>query len=136
MSEENKALVREFFELLVRERRAPEELMDPGFLYHVPGVPLLDIEAVHQRTSALAAAFSDIGRTLEDIVAEDDKIAFRSSLEMTHTGEYMGAAGTGAQTSFTEIGIIRIANGKVREMWALSDTVGFMQQIGAMPSPD
>ena len=110
--------------------------MDPGFLFQVPGVPPLGIEAVHRRTSALAAAFSDISRTLEDIVAEDDKVAFRSSLETTHTGEYMGARGTGAQISFTEIGITRIANGKVREMWALSDTVGFMQQIGAMPSPD
>jgi predicted ester cyclase len=136
MSEENKALVRKFFDLLVREGRAPEELMVPDFLYHVPGVPPLDIEAVNQRTSALAAAFSDISRTLEDMVAEGDKVAFRSSIEMTHTGEYMGIEGAGTQISFTEIGIMRIASGNVAEMWALSDSVGFMQQIGAMPSPD
>ena len=136
MSEKNKALVREFFELLVREVRAPDELMVPDFHYHVPGVPPLDIEAVNQRTSALAAAFSNISRTLEDMVAEGDKVAFRSSIEMTHTGEYMGIEGEGAQISFTEIGIVRIANGKVAEMWALSDSVGFMEQIGAMPKPD
>jgi predicted ester cyclase len=136
MSEENKALVRKFFDLLVREGRAPEELMVPDFLYHVPGVPPLDIEAVNQRTSALAAAFSDISRTLEDMVAEGDKVAFRSSIEMIHTGDYMGIEGAGTQISFTEIGIMRIANGNVAEMWALSDSVGFMQQIGAMPSPD
>ena len=106
------------------------------FLYHVPGIPPLDIEAVNQRTSALAAAFSDISRTLEDMVAEGDRVAFRSNIEMIHTGEYMGIEGTGAQVTFIEIGIMRIANGKVGEMWALSDSVGFLQQIGAMPSPD
>lgn len=136
MSEVNKAHVRKFFELLVRERKAPEELMLSDFLYHVPGIPPLDIEAVNQRTSALAAAFSDISRTLEDMVAEGDRVAFRSNIEMIHTGEYMGIEGTGAQVTFIEIGIMRIANGKVGEMWALSDSVGFMQQIGAMPSPD
>ena len=136
MSEENKALVRKFFELLVREGKAPEDLMVPDFLYHVPGVPPLDIEAVNQRTSALASAFSDVSRTLEDIVAEGDKVGFRSNIVMTHTGEYMGIVGTGAQISFSEIGIMRIENGKVSEMWALSDSVGFMQQIGAMPTPD
>ena len=136
MSEEYKAFVSKFFERLVREGRAPEELMNPDFVYHVPGMAALDVEAVHQRTSALGAAFSDISRVQEDMVAEGDKVAFRSKLEMTHTGEFMGIAATGKKISFTEIGIMRIEDSKAAELWAISDSLGFMQQIGAMASPE
>jgi len=135
MSQENKALVRRFFELLERDQRVPEELLGPGFTYHVPGSPPLDLKATRQRMAVFGAGFSDIRHLIEDMVAAGDRVAFRSRLEMTHTGEFMGVAGSDEQISVVEMGIMRIANGKVAEMWGLLDTMGLMQQIGAMPSP-
>lgn len=61
-------------------------------------------------------------------------VAFNSRIEMTHTGEVMGVAGSNEHISVVEMGFIRIANGKIAEMWGLLDTMGLMQQIGAMPS--
>ena len=135
MSQENKALVRRFFELLELDQRVPEELLGPGFTYHVPGAPAKDLKATRERATEFIAAFSDFKRIEEDMVAEGDRVAFRSRLEMTHTGEFMGLAGSGKEISVVEMGIMRIANGKVAEMWGLLDTMGLMQQVGAMPSP-
>ncbi len=135
MSQENKALVRRFFELLELDQRVPEELLGPGFTYHVPGAPAKDLKATRERATEFIAAFSDFKRIEEDMVAEGDRVAFRSRLEMTHTGEFMGLAGSGKQISVVEMGIMRIADGKIAEMWGLLDTMGLMQQVGAMPSP-
>ncbi len=134
-TEENKAIVRRFFELLALDQRVPEELLGPGFTYHVAGSPPKDLEATRQRVAVFSAAFSDIKHIEEDMVAEGDRVAFRTRLEMTHTGEYMGIAGSDERISVVEMGIMRIANGKVAEMWGILDTLGLMRQIGAMPSP-
>jgi hypothetical protein len=55
---------------------------------------------------------------------------------MTHTGEGMGVSATNEHISVLEMGFLRIASGKIAEMWGLLDTMGLMQQIGAMPSSD
>ncbi len=134
-TEENKAIVRRFFELLELDQRVPEELLGPGFTYHVAGSGPRDLEATRQRIAVFSAAFSDIKHIEEDMVAEGDRVAFRTRLEMTHTGEYMGIAASDERISVVEMGIMRIANGKVAEMWGILDTLGLMRQIGAMPSP-
>lgn len=135
MSQENKALVNRFFELLHLHQRIPEELLGPGFTYHVPGSPPLDLEATRQRMNTFGAAFSNSRHTVEDMVAEGDKVAFWTTLQMTHAEAFMGIEGTGERISVVEMGIMRIANGKIAEMWGLLDTLGLMQQIGAMPTP-
>jgi predicted ester cyclase len=134
-TEENKAVVRRFFELLELEQRIPEELLGPGFTYHVAGSPPKDLEATQQRMGVFAAAFSDIKHIEEDMVAEGDRVAIRTRLEMTHTGEYMGIGGSGAKISAVEMGFMRIENGKIAEMWGLLDTLGLMRQIGAISWP-
>jgi predicted ester cyclase len=134
-TEENKALVRRFFEVLERDLRVPEELLGPGFTYHVAGSPPKDLEASKQRAREFTAAFSNIKHIEEDMVAEGDRVASRRRLEMTHTGEFMGVAGSDQQISIVEMGFMRIADGKIAEMWGLLDTLGLMRQIGAIPSP-
>ena len=132
---ENKAIVRRFFELLGRDQALPEQLLGPGFAYHVAGASPKDLEATRQRMGVFSAAFADIRHIEEDMVAEGDRVAFRTRLEMTHTGEFMGVAGSGEQISVVEMGIMRIANAKIVEMWGLLDMLGLMEQTGAMPSP-
>ncbi len=133
MSQENKVLVRRFFELLGHNQRVPEELLGPGFTYHVAGSPPKDLSATQQRMAMFGAASSDARHVEEDMVAEGDKVAFRTRLEMTHSGEFMGIAATYRQISIVEMGIMRIEDGKIAEMWGLLDTMELMQQIGAMP---
>lgn len=134
-AEKNKAIVRRFFELLELDQTIPEDLLSPGFTYHVPGSPPKDLKATQQRMGVFSAAFSNIKHIEEDMVGEGDRVAFRTRLEMTHTGEFMGVTGRDEQISVVEMGIMRITNGKVAEMWGLLDNLGLMQQIGAMPEP-
>ena len=133
MSQENKDVVRKFFQILEDDARIPKELLGDGFVYTVPGVPPMDVEALQERAAAFAA-FSDSTRIEDDLIAEGDLVAFRSTLEMTHTDEFMGVAGTGERISVVEMGFFRIANGKIAEMWGLLDTMGLLTQIGAMPN--
>ncbi|MDH3398163.1 MAG: ester cyclase [Acidimicrobiia bacterium] len=134
MSRENKDLVRKFFQMLEDDARIPEELLGPGFVYNVPGVPPMDVDAIQERAATFVTAFSDWSRIEDDLIAEGDRVAFRSTLEMTHTGEFMGAAGSGGRISVVEMGFFRIVNGKISEMWGLLDTMGLLTQIGAMPN--
>jgi predicted ester cyclase len=135
MLEKNKTIVRRFFELLNRDQDLPGDLLGSGFTYHVAGSPSLDIKATHQRMGVFRAAFSDIKHVEEEMVAEGDRVAFRTRLEMIHKGEFMGIAGSDTQISVVEMGVMRIANGKVAEMWGILDMMGIMQQLGALPSP-
>ena len=99
---------------------------------HVAGSPPIEFKATRQRMSRFSAAFADIRHSIEDLAAEGDRVALRSRLEMTHTGEYVGAAGSDNKISVVEMGFMRIAEGKIAEMWGLLDTLGIMRQTGAM----
>lgn len=135
MSEENKAIVRSFLEVQDREERTPAELCSPDFTAHLAGAPPMDLAAFEQFEAVFSAGFSNIRHSLEDIVAEGDRVAFRMTMDATHTGEFMGLPASGKQVSFLGIGIMRIADGKVADYWGSPDRMGLMQQIGALPTP-
>jgi predicted ester cyclase len=82
----------------------------------------------------LLRAFPDHHETIDDIVAEDDKVVARVRWTGTHQGEYLGAAPTGKQVTYTAITIYRIEGGKVVESWQEGDRIGLMQQLGVIPS--
>ena len=81
------------------------------------------------------AAFPDLHATVEDLIAEDDKVVARISFRGTHKGELMGVPASGNTVNFPVTEIYRVANGRVAEGWALLDVMGLMQQIGAIPAP-
>lgn len=136
MSAENKALVRNFFEAQDREKRTPPELCSPDFTAHMLGDPPIDFAAFHQREAMTFAAFSDIRHLIHDMVAEGDRVSFRMTIEMTHTGDFMGIPASSKRVSIVGIGIMRIADGKIAEFWGFPDVMSLMQQIGALPAPD
>ncbi len=80
------------------------------------------------------AAFPDAHITLEDTIAEEDKVASRWILRGTHQGELRGVPPTGKQVTVTEIGINRIAGGKFEESWVNFDVLGLLQQLGVIPA--
>jgi predicted ester cyclase len=83
----------------------------------------------------LRNAFPDFKATIDDIVAESDKVVIRMTWSGTHKGEFMGIPATGKRVSFGVIDIMRIAGGKLVEHWGQTDTMGMMQQLGAIPAP-
>ena len=73
--------------------------------------------------------------TVEDMVAEGDKIATRKTFHGTHEGEFMVIPPSGRVVSMGLIDIVRIYDGRVVEHWAMGDSLGLMQQLGVIPQP-
>ena len=133
--EENKALVRRWFEKFNPQNPASAfEDCAPDFVFHgTGGFPDMDLARVKQLTTAFLTAFPDAHYTLEDLIAEGDKVAYRYTFRATHQGEFMGIPPTGKRLSWTWIEIDRIKDGKIVECWDNSDDLGLMQQLGAIP---
>jgi len=93
------------------------------------------LEGVKQVFKEFVAAFPDFQLTVEDMIAEGDKVASRLTLRATHRGEFQGVPATGKQVTQTGIDIVRIAGGKVVERWSEFDNLGLLQQLGAVPQP-
>ena len=135
-TEENKALVRRFVDEVqsAGNTDAIDEICSSEFVNHSasPGVPS-NREGVKRLTAMFRQAFPDSYFTIEDMMAEGDKVATRKTFHGTHQGEFMGIPPTGQQVSMGLIDIVRIAEGRVVEHWAVGDNLGMMQQLGIVP---
>jgi steroid delta-isomerase-like uncharacterized protein len=78
-------------------------------------------------------AFPDLHHEIVDMVAERDKVAVRLNVTGTHKGEFQGIPPTGKKLYLYEIGFITIIDGKITEGWISADTMGLLQQLGALP---
>ena len=127
-TEQNKA-VRRLEEVFNRGNISlVDELFAPDFVEHEelpPGIPP-GREAVKQLTTMFRSAFPDFKATIDDIVAEGDKVVIRQTWSGTHKGEFMGVPPTGKSVSFGVIDIVRIAGGKLVEHWGQMDMMGMM----------
>ena len=138
-TEQNKALVRQIVEEIFNRGNISlaDKLLAPDFVEREelpPGMPR-DREGVKLLTTMLRSAFPDFKGTIDDIVAEGDKVVLRWTWSGTQKGEFMGVPPTGKSVSFGVIDIFRIAGGKVVEHWGLMDSMTMMQQLGAIPTP-
>jgi steroid delta-isomerase-like uncharacterized protein len=134
--EDNKAIVRHYYaEVLTKGNVAAiDDLVSPTYVGHDPAAPDAQGTAgLKQRVTRLRTAFPDLHVTVEDMVAEGDKVATRLTLQGTHKGEFRGIAPTGRQITWTATSIIRLQNGKFVEGWANADDLGRMRQLGAVP---
>jgi len=80
-------------------------------------------------------AFPDLQFTIEDQIAEGDRVVTRWTARGTNTGELMGMPPTGKKAIVTGINIDRVANGKIAESWGNFDVLGMLQQLGVIPGP-
>ncbi|MBV8360856.1 MAG: ester cyclase [Deltaproteobacteria bacterium] len=134
MPADNKALVRRSIEFVNEHKRLPLELYAATYVYHLPSSSnVLDLARVIEIDAMFHAAFPDLHFTLEDIVAEGDKVAYRYTVRGTHMGDFMGLAATGKQILVTGTLTTRIADGKFQEDWENIDMLGLMQQLGVIP---
>jgi steroid delta-isomerase-like uncharacterized protein len=138
-AEVNRALVRRWFEELDRRNFAIiDELLPVDYVDHNPPLPDLPPgrEGVRQSSVALANAFPDAVHTIEDQMAEGDKVMTRMTVRATFLGEILGFQPTGKIVEVSGIAVHRIAGGQLVEHWAHMDMSGFMQQLGVGTEQD
>ncbi|MBE7469066.1 MAG: ester cyclase [Anaerolineae bacterium] len=138
MSDQNKAIARRFFELFSQGdlETIGRELLSPEFVAHFPGMPgPLNPESYRQVGLMFRSAFPDIQDTVENQIADGDKVATRITSRGTHQGELMGIPATGKRYTITATVVDRIASGRIVERWAEFDQLGMLQQLGVIPAP-
>lgn len=136
MSAESKTVVRQYFERW-GEPEAAREALAPDFVAHLPEIPEpMNREAFIQYQGVVRAAFPDFAPTLEDQIAEGDKVTNRLIFRGTHQGDFQGIPPTGKQVAVTAITIERVVDGKIVEHWIEYDGLGMMQQLGVVPPPE
>ena len=103
---------------------------------HDPALPepVKGPEGLKEAARGYRAAFPDLEMTINETVAEGDLVAIRWTAQGTHKGDLFGIAPTGKQATVTGITIDRYAGGKIAESWTNWDTLGLLQQLGAVPS--
>jgi predicted ester cyclase len=90
-------------------------------------------EALKQVWAMLLRGLPDLHLTIEDLIAEGDKVVSRNVVTGTHQGEYMGLPPTGKSVTYNEIFIVRFVNGRIAETWGVVDVLSQMRQLGAIP---
>ena len=140
-AQENKALARRSWEIVTETNldtleEALKEVYADTLVMHEPDEDVRGIEGLTQFVSMIRSALPDLRVTLEEDIAEGDKVVSRWRAQGTHQGELMGIAPTGNEVAITGLTIHRIEEGKIVEEWENWDALGLMQQIGAVPAPE
>ena len=112
-----------------------DELFAADYLGHDPSGPLHGPEGFKQFYATYRTAFPDTHLTIEDQIADQDTVASRWTATGTHQGPLMGIPPSGKRVRVTGITISRYASGKIAEEWFSYDTLGMLQQLGAIPMP-
>ncbi len=132
--EENKAIVRRTWEELFNQGKlaTADELISASFINHAASGSPPGPTSFRQLVMFYRNAFPDVKFTIEDMLAEGDKVVMRNSFSGTHQGVFMGIAPTGRRVSQEQIHIVRVANGQVVEHWAVRDDLSLMRQLGVI----
>jgi|Tabmets5t2r1_1033131.scaffolds.fasta_scaffold31043_1 steroid delta-isomerase-like uncharacterized protein len=132
-AEENKALARRAWELMANPDLL-DEVYASDVVWHEPDQDIEGVEQARQFVSMYKTAFPDIHATVEDLIAEDDKVVSRVTIRGTHQGEIEEfGPPTGRQVELAGISISRIEGGKIVEDWDSYDNLSLMQQLGLVP---
>jgi steroid delta-isomerase-like uncharacterized protein len=140
-TEENKALARREIEEIFNANgnldAAADEIYAPNYISHQPAgdEELRGPEAMKQFAAGLRRAYPDLEITIEDQIAEGDKVVTRLTSRGTHQGELWGIAPTGREVEVRSVSTNRIEGGKIVEHWTCADRLGMMQQLGIIERP-
>ena len=132
--EENKKIVQRYQEIYNSNNLddlsevLSENLLTPKIM---PGIPT-GIEGAKAAHRIMLAGFPDYQTVIDDLFAEEEKVAARITMTGTHQDDFMGIPPTGRRVSFTGIYIARIENGKIVEHWGEEDGVSLLQQLGVL----
>jgi predicted ester cyclase len=140
VSEENKQLVRDFFEEVWNNQNLDylDEIYSPDFVLHAlwqntaagGSIEATGIEPAKNVIGGWLSGFPDITVTIEDQIAEGDKVLSRHTSHGTHTNAFMGMPPTGREATITGMTITRVSGGKIVEAWTSWDALGMFEQLG------
>jgi steroid delta-isomerase-like uncharacterized protein len=136
-AEENKTIVHRAEELWnTGNLDIADEVYATDFVNHDPSAPdVRDLETYKGFIAATRTGFPDFHVTMEDMIAEGDKVASRWTARGTHQGELIGIPPTGKQATWTGMTIYRFAGGKIVEAWWSKDMLSLLIQLGVVPPP-
>lgn len=138
MSAENKAIIQRLYKEVWNKRKLEvlNELVSPSHALHGPNFSgsAIGPEAYKLRVSAFYAAFPDIQWTIEDTVAEKEKVVACWTFSGTHKGDYMGVPPTNKKVSVDGVTIHHMADGKIMDSYSTWDALGLLQQFGVIPA--
>jgi len=134
----NIAIVRKFFDVgpSKGDIAAADVLLHSEFTLHTPlPTPGPGIEEMNNVITTCRAAFHGLNVTINDIMADGNKVIARFTARGTHNGEFMGVPPTGKAIILTAIEIFRVKDGRIVELWGEVNMMGLMQQLGMLPGP-
>jgi len=138
MSADNKAIVRRLYEEVWNKRKVEllDELISPSHALQGPHFSgsAIGPEAYELRVSEFCVGFPDLHWTIEDTVAENEKVVARWTFSGTHKGDYMGVPATNKKVSVDGMTIHHMADGKIMDSYSTWDALDLMQQLGVVPA--
>ncbi len=114
---------------------AIDEFVAEDFRHHAPFPTPQGRDGYRQFMARFTQAFPDATSTSEDVVVQGNKIAARYTMRTTHEGDFADVPATGRSAEITGISMYRFVEDKIAEEWAAADMFSFMQQVGAVPTP-
>lgn len=134
--EANKLVMNRFTDFInTASKKLAAELISPNAIFHVPGrpEPMLGPTGYLEIISMMRSGFPDIQWTLEEMIAEGDKVAVRFTMRGTHQGAFFGVPPTGNKILVKAMNFYRLSGGQIVEEHGQPDLLSLLQQIGALP---
>jgi len=137
LEEQNKEIIKRYWDGKWNARNPGilDELQASDVVYHGTSMEMNSIEEYKQVYSAILSAIHDTKITIDELIAEGDKVMSRMTLSGVHGGELMGIPPTGNSFTFSGFTIFRIVDGKIAEEWEVLDMLGWFQQLGMELKP-
>jgi predicted ester cyclase len=133
-SDRNKAAVRECFEKAsTGDFDALHEIVSPDYVLHPDEVR--GVDGLAEMVAGYRSALAGLSVSIEHQFTEGDYVATRATIRGRHEGELQGVPPTGREVEFSVLTISRCRDGKIEEEWELADTIGLLEQVGALPEP-
>ena len=135
MSEQNKILVRRFYDEILNARKmdVADEILSPEYLDHSAAAP--GLENFKTYLAMITSVFPDIKVTVKDMLAGKDKVAVRLTIHGTQLGSFRGFPPTAKQATWTGMDIIHISHGRIIERWSERDFLDMLLQLGHAQYP-
>ena len=135
----NEAVLRRLYDEAMSKGKLSvvDELTDRNFVDHEPLPPGFKpgIEGVKQLITMLRTGFPDLQVAVKDLVSQGDKVWARATFTGTHKGLFQNIPPTGKRVAFEAMDLVRFSGGKVAEHWGVTDNIGLLTQLGAIPPP-